>query len=98
VKHILLLGIQAYWAFWPRRWKRTCLYRETCSRFVYRTTQEDGCIAGLRALTCRYFTCRPQYSIEVEEGRFFVRLSDGSQLQAEVMSPVLFRSLHQPVA
>jgi putative component of membrane protein insertase Oxa1/YidC/SpoIIIJ protein YidD len=58
MKWVLLIPIRLYWRLWPTAWKRNCLFTETCSRFVYRTTKSSGLRAGWSALLLRYKTCR----------------------------------------
>lgn len=56
----LLLLIRLYWAWalWPASVRRTCLFRQSCSRHVYRTTRRQGLRAGWRALRQRHRQCR----------------------------------------
>jgi putative component of membrane protein insertase Oxa1/YidC/SpoIIIJ protein YidD len=83
VTAVLLLAIRLYWAVWPDRWKRGCLYRETCSRHVYRVAEEHGLAAGLRALRTRFRTCRPGYGVVTAYGQAWLALADGSMLRAD---------------
>lgn len=78
MKVVLLAAIRGYWRFWPARWARSCVFRESCSRHVYRIATDHGGRAGLAALLRRYRQCRPGYGrVQVGEDRF-VCLSDGS--------------------
>ena len=76
----LLLAIRFYWAVWPARWRRSCLYRESCSRYVYRIAKEEGLVDGLRALRERSRTCRPGYGVVRHGGEAWLVLADGSVL------------------
>jgi putative component of membrane protein insertase Oxa1/YidC/SpoIIIJ protein YidD len=78
----LILAIRLYWAVWPPRWRRSCLYRESCSRYVYRAASEAGLAAGLRALRERFRSCRPGYGILRHGGEAWLVLADGSVLSA----------------
>ena len=82
----LILAIRTYWAVWPARWRRSCLYRESCSRYVYRMAREEGLVGGLRALRARYRTCRPGYGILSRYGETWLVLADGSILSASEAS------------
>ena len=46
--------IRIYWLIIPNRIKGTCLFDETCSRYVYRHLEENGFRAGITALKYRY--------------------------------------------
>jgi putative component of membrane protein insertase Oxa1/YidC/SpoIIIJ protein YidD len=93
VKHLLRAAIRAYWALWPRRFRRGCLYRETCSRYVYRVTDEIGFVAGLRALSHRVRTCRPGYAVSTDKGEFGLALRDGSFLQRNLVAEDILASI-----
>ena len=85
----LLLAIRLYWASWPERYRRRCLYRESCSRHVYRVTREQGLRSGMRALAARYRTCRPGYAIVAAYDRQWLSLADGSFIPAREAAPRL---------
>jgi len=82
MKLLLTLPIRVYWRLWPESKRRTCLYRESCSRHVHRVTQQHGLWAGLKALRHRVRTCRPGYQIQTCDGEIVLKLVDGSLLAA----------------
>ena len=90
---MLILAIRIYWAVWPARWRRTCLFRESCSRYVYRVATEEGLAGGLRALRERYRACRPGYGIVRRYGESWLVLADGSTLSASEASPGALSSI-----
>lgn len=65
---LLLLGIRLYWKLWPERFRRSCLFRESCSKYVYRVTAHTGASAGFAALLERARRCRGGYSVETLAG------------------------------
>jgi uncharacterized protein len=62
MKSILLLAIRLYWLTVPASRRRPCLFRESCSRHVYRTVSDFGFRSGMSALRNRFRQCRPGYS------------------------------------
>lgn len=88
---LLLLGIQLYWRLWPARLRRSCLFRESCSRYVYRATARSGASAGFAALWERARRCRGGYSVETFAGQLVVRLADDSILSESEASPGLLQ-------
>lgn len=86
---LLLLGIRLYWKLWPERFRRLCLFRESCSRYVYRVTARSGVPAGLAALWERARKCRGGYHVETCEGKLIVQLADGSILSESEAAPSL---------
>jgi putative component of membrane protein insertase Oxa1/YidC/SpoIIIJ protein YidD len=87
MKMLLLAIIRLYWRFWPRSWRRKCLYQETCSRYVHRVTRTQGSAAGVRALADRFGKCRSGYAVFAEDGEWRVRLADGSCIDASEAAP-----------
>ncbi len=56
---LLLLGlIHLYWSIIPKSIRRKCIFRESCSKHVYRITRDEGFKNGLNALLFRYKNCR----------------------------------------
>ncbi len=45
----------------PKRLRRQCLFKESCSCHVFRETREKGFTAGIKALKYRMHNCRPNY-------------------------------------
>ncbi len=63
MKSILLLSIKSYWLLFPKNRRRKCLFKTSCSHYVYQQTQAKGFQVGLRALLFRIQNCNPQYQI-----------------------------------
>ena len=89
MRHILLYAIRLYWQVWPESRRRCCLFRETCSRHVYRVTVESGFSAGLRALFRRFRACRSGYSVTTVVTGVRICLADGTTITQEEASPSL---------
>jgi putative component of membrane protein insertase Oxa1/YidC/SpoIIIJ protein YidD len=83
MRHFLLYIIKLYWFFIPADKRRTCIYHKSCSRHVYDITSEKGLFFGLKALTIRIKTCRPNHEIIYldKENTLLIKLSDGTTLQ-----------------
>lgn len=75
-----LLGAISLYRRLPARFKRQCLFRETCSSFVARVARESGFWPGLRALRTRVSQCRPGYLVyfDNEVKGWHVRFKNGS--------------------
>lgn len=76
----VLLGTIYLYRWLPTRFKRQCLFKETCSFFVARVTCESGFWRGMSALRTRVSQCQPGYRVyfESEVKNWQVRLRDGS--------------------
>lgn len=62
-----------YWRLPSSIKTRCCHFKESCSRYVYRITNEQGFNAGLRALKQRFNQCRGGYGvIEIDKTEFIL--------------------------
>jgi len=88
LKFLLLALIRFYWAWRPAHRRRHCLYRESCSRFVYSKTEKEGLFSGLAALRYRYARCRPGYVVyfSPELNQHILILHNGEQVAEENIS------------
>ena len=73
MRHLLLLAITVYWVVIPPGKRRKCLFRTTCSQYVFQITREKGFYKGLTALKFRFLNCRSGYHI-------FDHAVDGSKM------------------
>jgi len=88
MKYLLLLIIKTYWKFIPESNRKSCLFAESCSRYVYRITNENGFLAGLKAFKLRYKKCKPGYKIGYDsvDGTTELHLVDGTILKHHEIS------------
>lgn len=74
------LAIELYWRLLRIRLQRRCLFRESCSKLVYRVATETGSISAIAALLGRMPRCRPGYVAVADEHGVRFELADGSTL------------------
>jgi hypothetical protein len=88
MRWILIGLICAYRRFVPARFKRSCLFKETCSQFTLRVTREGGFWAGCRAIRQRVWHCRPQYSAVYDEETcdWQIELTDGTRVPGSAVA------------
>ena len=63
MKYLILLIIRLYWFSKSKHCKPKCLFRKSCSHYVYEITQEQGFLKGLKAFLFRYRNCRGHIQI-----------------------------------
>jgi len=81
MRYLFLLGIHIYWLI-PGKSRRTCIFKESCSRYVYRITNKHGFKKGLSALKERKQQCQPgYYAINDKE----IRLADKSIIERSML-------------
>lgn len=87
---VLIYIIKMYWSFIPEKHRRKCLFKESCSHYVFRHTVEEGFISGLKALKTRVRKCRKGYRIFNNGKTFELKLADGSTIsENEISSDIL---------
>jgi uncharacterized protein len=97
MKWVLIAIIKLYWIVIPENKKRTCLFKETCSRYVYRHTVEHGFFKGMRALVQRAKKCRKGYQLYTGENGFEIKLADGSIICENEISPIILKPISNAV-
>ena len=98
MKWCLLAAIYLYRRL-PVRFKRQCLFKETCSVFVARIARESGSWPALRGLATRLSQCRPGYTVYFDNRLrdWQVRLVSGDVADASCIADVIlepYRDLH----
>lgn len=63
MKYFILLIIRLYWILIPQSKRRKCIFKKSCSNYVFEITQKEGFIKGLKAFQFRYKNCRGNFSI-----------------------------------
>jgi putative component of membrane protein insertase Oxa1/YidC/SpoIIIJ protein YidD len=63
MKNIILFIIQIYWNIIPKSKRKKCIFKISCSNYVFEITKKQGYIAGLKAFRFRYRNCRGGFEI-----------------------------------
>lgn len=72
MKYFLLLIVRLYQTFIPKKFRGKCLFKESCSNYVFRITKENGFRIGLEAFQYRYHNCRPNYLLSENNGKILL--------------------------
>ena len=86
-----------YWKFIPESKRRTCLFKESCSNYVYRHTNEHGLLKGIFAFRNRVKKCRGGYEIYTGQNGFEMRLADGSVILEEEISYNIMAPIYKQI-
>ena len=87
MKRLVLFAVESYWRLTNPARRRPCLFRETCSRHVYRITRDCGVRKGMMAFLQRLRQCRVGYAVEFDgQSEPFLRLADRSVVQSPELS------------
>lgn len=88
MKSLLLFLIKIYWIVLPASKRRRCIFRQSCSKYVYETTANEGFISGLKAFQYRFKNCRSGAQL-IENpitGRFQIILPNHQVLNEQEIS------------
>lgn len=90
MKYVLLGIVKLYWVLFPKQKRRHCIFKESCSKYVYRNTNKSF-ILGILALKRRFQECRSGYTIykDLHKGTFEVVLSNGRIIKGNKISDKL---------
>jgi uncharacterized protein len=84
MKYLLLILIKIYWYIIPESNRRRCLFKTSCSNYVYKITENKGIINGLKALRFRSRNCNANYTI-IKIGNKRVLVSSTNKVFDETM-------------
>lgn len=63
MKYLILYIIQLYWFLKSKKSKPKCIFKKSCSHYVYDITKNHGFIKGIKAFNFRYKNCRNGFEI-----------------------------------
>ena len=92
MSHLIVACIQAYRWLVPSEVRRVCLFRESCSAYVYRVAIERGACAAILALLKRSRQCAPGYSPLVTAAGISIVCRDGTVLPAHAVNSARLRA------
>ncbi|MBM1105037.1 membrane protein insertion efficiency factor YidD [Aurantibacter crassamenti] len=73
MKILFLFCIKMYWFLIPENKRKKCLFKKSCSQYVFDITKENGIIGGVKALYFRFKHCRSgYYIINGEAGKLLI--------------------------
>lgn len=88
MRYLLMFAIRIYWRI-PTKLHDKCLFKETCSHYVYRIARHQGFIAALKALRERNELCRPGYVVYKSNDEYYLQTAGGQVFTEEHISPNL---------
>lgn len=89
MRYFLLVAIHLYWRILPPAKRQSCLFRESCSRHVYRMAKEKGIFEGLKAFNKRVRQCKPGYHVHYQENSVELELRDKTILKQDEISEMI---------
>lgn len=81
MKYFLLLIIRLYWKLIPPFKRKQCIFRESCSHYVWRITKEEGFISGIKAFLFRNKHCCPGFVLYKYQDHYELKTINGLVLK-----------------
>lgn len=96
MKVFIILIIKLYWWIIPASKRKQCLFKESCSKYVYRIAKQQGLLKGINAFKLRYYQCRPNYKVIKNEihNCYEFHLSNGEVVKGEYISPEVLKGIY----
>lgn len=92
MKYLLLFIIKAYWLLIPTSKRKHCLFKQSCSNYVFQEAKDQGLVKGLKALLFRYENCRSGYQlIPVENETILVSITNKVFSENEIDPRILLK-------
>lgn len=63
MRFFLLIAIKIYWKVTPKSKRGSCIFRKSCSGFVFEQTSQNGFWSGIKAFGFRFENCRHGFTI-----------------------------------
>ncbi|MGJ8743596.1 membrane protein insertion efficiency factor YidD [Polaribacter sp.] len=90
MKYFLIFIIKIYWKTIPVSKRNKCLFKESCSNYVFKITKKEGFIKGFKALIKRINNCKPGYNIiDIESQTYIITANNEMYQIAEMRSDIL---------
>jgi putative component of membrane protein insertase Oxa1/YidC/SpoIIIJ protein YidD len=82
--------IELYWSKIPENKRKVCIYKVSCSNFVYHKLENEGFLSGLSSYLNRYKNCKPDYVIELnDDKKVMIRTKKGNLLSENEINPLI---------
>ena len=95
MKYLLLFSIWLYWKAVPTNKRRKCLFKVSCSNYVYKKTRNEGFVSGLRALRFRIQNCNSNYIIIEVDGENLLISRTNEIFKENVINKSVLKSFNQ---
>jgi len=85
---MMLFAIRMYWRLIPAHRRRRCLFKKSCSHFVFDKASQEGFCSGLKAFRYRFNTCRPGFQMFINpiDNQPILILKNGDTLAEDELS------------
>ena len=94
MRNILIFFIKLYYQLVPEENRRICIHKESCSKYVYRTAIEKGCVQAIGAFYKRSKSCNRSYQYyKSANGSLYIVTKDGQTLSENEINPIVLKGI-----
>lgn len=97
MKWLILIVIKIYWMVFSKKKEPSCIFKETCSHYVYRKSKDVGFIGGVSAFLDRLKKCRNGYQLYTSLNGFEMELVDGSIIKEDEIAPRILMPFYKQI-
>ena len=84
-------SIEYYWNTLPENQRKICIYRITCSRYVYNEFENNGLIEGIRAYFFRMKSCNHAYKLSLKKDMVVINDCNGNLILENDINPLIVK-------
>jgi uncharacterized protein len=84
-------SIEHYWNTVPEDKRKICIYRITCSKFVYNKFNNNGFVSGILAYFYRMKSCNHKYIISHKNNMVIIKDSQGNIIEENEINPLIVK-------
>ena len=88
MKYLIVIIIKFYWLTIPNNKRRKCLFKKSCSHFVFDETMTNGFISGIKVFVYRVDVCNSssKYFINPITGKLNLLTRSGEVIDHQQIS------------
>ena len=86
MKYFILIIIKAYQLLILKKFRRKCLFNESCSNYVLRITMQNGFTSGIKAFKYRFNNCRSNYYLLDIKGKTILVTNTCEMIEEELIA------------
>ena len=84
-------SIEYYWNTRAENQRKICIYRITCSRYVYNEFENNGLIEGIRAYFYRMKSCNHGYKLSLKKDMVVINDCNGKLILENDINPLIVK-------
>ena len=87
--HFFTIWIKIYWLIFAERNRNICLYKESCSKKIFRKFIENGILSGIYTFYERLKNCRSSYKFIIEKEEIKIITKTGKIIENIEINPYI---------